>query len=145
MTKYEPLTRHLASRGGARIVMTFADMEAVLGFKLPKSARDYRPWWANSAHGHVQSRGWLDAGYQSEQVDLASERLVFAKLNATLPADNNVPHTVTGPKGRHPLIGCMVGMITIAPGVDLTDPMYTDKEMEEFLNHKIALLEGRDA
>lgn len=118
MAKYQPLTKHLAARGDARIVMSFAEMERLLGFNLPKSAREYRPWWANSAHGHVQSRAWLDAGYQSEEVDLAAERLVFAKLNAVGPTPKS--------RGRHPLIGSMRGTIVIMPGTDLTEPTAPD-------------------
>lgn len=127
MTKYQPLTTHLAARGEPRIAMSFSEMERVLGFSLPRSAREYRPWWANSAHGHVQSRAWLDAGYQSEDVDLAAERLVFARLNAVEPAPR--------PKGRHPLIGCMKGTIVILPGTDLTEPTapdWPDMTVEKF-------------
>lgn len=111
MTKYAPLTRHLAARKETRVQMSFAEIEALLGFPLPQSARTHRPWWANSGHGHVQARGWLAAGYQSQDVDLAAECLVFARLNAVAP-----------PPQRHPFFGSMAGTITVMPGVDLTEP-----------------------
>lgn len=135
MSRYQALTRHLSARKEGRVPMTFAEIEAILGAPLPGSARAHRPWWANSGHGHVQARGWLDAGYQSEQVDLAAERLVFARLNAVeIPA--------TPPRGDHPLFGCMAGTITIPPGLDLTEPLYTDQEMDGFLDRKAALIRG---
>lgn len=129
MKKYQPLTEHLASRREPRVAMTFADMERVLGFKLPMSARQYRPWWANSAHGHVQSRGWLDAGYQSAEVDLAAGRLVFARLNAVAQSASGERDT-NAPSPRHPLIGSMRGTITIAADVDLTEPTAPDWETQ---------------
>lgn len=135
MSRYQALTRHLSSRKEMRVPMTFAEIEAIIGAPLPGSARAHRPWWANSSHGHVQSRGWMDAGYQSEQVDLAAERLVFARLNAVEPVS-------TAPHGDHPLIGCMAGTMTIPPGLDLTDPTYTDAEMGALLDRKAALIRG---
>jgi hypothetical protein len=135
--KYSALTRHLADLDAARVSMTFAEIEAILGEPLPGSARSHRPWWANSGRGHVQARGWLDAGYQSEQVDLAAERLVFVRLNAV----EAVPLPPAG-TGDHPLFGCMAGTITLAEGVDLTDPMFTDADMAASLDRKSALLGG---
>jgi hypothetical protein len=154
MTKYAPLTRHLAGRHESRIRMGFAEIERLLGFALPRSARAYRPWWANSGHGHVQSRAWLEAGYESSDVDLAGERLEFVKLD-TAPvtglAERNLPvwdgasaspAKKPAPSGRHPLIGCMAGMVTIPPDADLTKPMYSDEEVDEWLDRKMALIRG---
>ena len=124
MTKYHPLTQHLAARNEARVEMKFSDIERLLGFPLPRSARIHRPWWANTDHGHVQSRAWLDAGFESRDVDLEAERLEFVRLNAVAP------------RKHHPLWGALAGMITIAPGVDLTDPMFTDAEMDEWIDEK---------
>ncbi len=119
MTKYEPLTRHLASRREVRIPMRFDEIEKLLGFPLPRSARLYRPWWANSGHGHVQAKGWLDAGYESQDVDIDSERLEFVRLNRL-----DAPPTATAPKptGDHPLWGLFAGQVWIQPGYDLTEP-----------------------
>ena len=58
----------------------------------------------------------------------------FAVPEASLP----VPER----RGRHPLIGCMAGTITIMPGVDLTEPMFTDAEMDAFVEAKAKLING---
>ncbi len=138
MSKYAALTRHLSSRTEARVPMSFSDLESVLGFPLPASARAHRPWWANSGHGHVQAHGWLDAGFQSEQVDLEAEKLVFIRLNTTeAPPGNDAK-----PKGDHPLLGCMADVVTIPEGVDLTEPMFPDDEMGTFMDAKAAMLRG---
>lgn len=80
MSKFSALSRHLSVRKEQRVQMGFAEVEAILGFDLPASARSHRPWWANTEHGHVQSRGWMEAGFRTEQVELDSERLVFVRV-----------------------------------------------------------------
>ena len=67
MAKYDPLGAHLRRQRGASLVMSFAEIERVLGAMLPNSAR--RPeWWANEADPntrHVQCRAWLGAGWRT--------------------------------------------------------------------------------
>jgi hypothetical protein len=51
--------------------------------KLPKSARLYRPWWANDTTGsHTHALSWDLAGWQTSQVDLVAETLVFVRASA---------------------------------------------------------------
>lgn len=128
MSKYDPLTHHLASRNQARIQMGFDELERLLGFDLPPSARKHRAWWSNNPSNSVMTKAWLAAGYQSEQVDLEAEKLTFARLNA-VPAPE--PQT----SGRHALIGCMQGTITFPAGADLSEPTaqdWTDQLLEKF-------------
>ena len=132
MSKYEALTKFLAARKEARVQMDFADIEAVLGFPLPKSARHYRPWWANSGHGHVQARAWLEAGFESSEVDLEAERLVFERQEHTEP---DRPH------GDHPIFGCMAGTMVLPGNLDLTEPLFKDDEVEAWADRKVALLQ----
>lgn len=117
MTKYAPLTHHLRATNADRLPMTFAELEALLGFALPPSARKHRAWWANNPATHVNAAAWHQAGYQSQAVDLAAERLAFVKLNE-----------VEAPRkpGRHPIFAAMKGMLWIEPGYDLTQPADPD-------------------
>jgi hypothetical protein len=67
MAKYDPLGKHLRRKGGADVVMTFEDVERVIGAMLPKSA-SLSAWWANERSPetrHVQCRAWFDAGYEA--------------------------------------------------------------------------------
>ena len=94
MGKYEPLATHLASASASEWSATFAQVEQVLGFPLPPSARKHREWWSNQAGaGHSQARGWQDAGWQVWKVDLQGERVIFRRRafesvgNVTGPRD----------------------------------------------------------
>ncbi len=85
MSKYDPLGRYMVRRGGREIRMTFSEIEKILGFALPPSARKHRPWWSNNAGSSVMTQVWLDAGYASEQVDMAGEQVVFRATRPPTP------------------------------------------------------------
>lgn len=79
--KYAPLYRHLTRLPGHEWRTTFAEIEKILGFKLPDSARIHRPWWANQGEqgGHSHALAWETAGWKTSQVKMADERLVFVR------------------------------------------------------------------
>jgi hypothetical protein len=62
-SKYEPLNRYLLGHPRGEFVLTFRQVEEVLGFALPKSAE--RPqWWSNvTGKDHPHSQAWQSAGY----------------------------------------------------------------------------------
>jgi len=102
--------------------MTFDQIERVIGEKLPRSAHRYRAWWSNNPDNSVMTKAWLDAGFRSEQVDMEQRKLVFRRLEQEPTAKGGTPSAeARGPEG-HPLFGWMKGTLTIAPGVDLTQP-----------------------
>ncbi|GAA1644532.1 hypothetical protein ACFQY4_11420 [Catellatospora bangladeshensis] len=78
MSKYEPLRWFLAGRpeDTREVRMSFAEIEGLVG-SLPRSAREYRPWWANSAL--VQAQSWLAAGWSIDSVNLTAENVVFVR------------------------------------------------------------------
>ena len=119
--------------------MTFADIERVTGIKLPPKAQLHRAWWSNSPSNNVMTKVWLDAGFRSEQVDMASKKLIFKRVRPPNshhggPAASSPPggldesqrgfkHEATTPMPRrHPLIGALKGWLIIEPGYDLTQP-----------------------
>lgn len=80
MGKYDPLHRHLTASSEARLRMTFADIERVLGNTLPASARKHPAWWANErATTHSHNRSWLDAGYETARLDLYGQTIEFVR------------------------------------------------------------------
>ncbi len=117
MAKYEALGTYLKRQPSDRVPMTFAEIEKIIGAKLPRSALEHRPWWGNSAANHVNAKAWLDAGFESEQVDMARHKLVFRRVRK--------PKTVARPgddEPFHPAYGYMKGLVRIMPGTDLTQP-----------------------
>lgn len=114
MGKYDPLKSFLISQDVARIPVSFADLEQVLGVKLPESKR-YPAWWSNNPSNNPMTKVWLAAGYVTEQVDTAAERLVFRRAEPE-------PKPAEVRKGGFPGFGAMAGTARIAKGVDLTDP-----------------------
>lgn len=59
--------------------MTFREIEDLLAFDLPPSARRHRVWWSNNPGTNVAVRAWRDAGRKTARVDMASERVVFVR------------------------------------------------------------------
>ena len=82
--KYAPLYDHLEKLRGAEWPATFNEIEKILGFSLPDSARIHRPWWANQGErgGHSHALAWEMAGWKTNRVDMTGERLVFVKMQS---------------------------------------------------------------
>ena len=126
MSKYEPLRNYLERRSTELVPMTFAQIESVLGFKLPRS-QAYPAWWSNNPTNNVMTNEWLAAGYKTEQVDIEGRRLVFRRTAPTkLKAKEARSLEKEKHPRRHPLFGWLKGTVTIAPGVDLTEPADPD-------------------
>lgn len=139
MSKYDALGAHLRGQGADVVPMTFAQIERVVGAKLPKSQKQ-QAWWSNSTSNNVMTQVWLDAGYRSEQVDVAGRKLVFRRTANTTSGMQEVPSvfkpapTFAPPAknvDRHPAIGAMKGMFTIEPGYDLTQSVFSQEELDE--------------
>ena len=78
-TKYHPLYDHLRQSGQAELTLTFPAIEALLGQRLPATARSQRAWWSNRDQGSVQAAAWMDAGYHVAALDLAAGQVTFRK------------------------------------------------------------------
>ena len=94
MSRYQPLADFLASKKTDEWNATFSDIEARLGFSLPKSAYTYPAWWANQVgSGHSQTRGWRSVGWRTTALDLERRRVRFER-------DKRVGANAV-PNGRH--------------------------------------------
>jgi hypothetical protein len=126
MTKYEALGRFLREQRPAQVPMTFAEIEHITGTKLPPSAHKHRPWWSNNAKNSAMTKVWLEAGFQTEQVDMAGRKLVFRRIgNEERP--QRTPPSTPAPQNplrtkHHPLRGALKGLLRVMPGTDLTQP-----------------------
>lgn len=79
-SRYTPLALHLQGQPGDVVGLTFAQIEYIIGGKLPAHARKHASWWANDSVGHVQSKQWLGAGWRMTRLSLRSERVTFTRV-----------------------------------------------------------------
>ncbi len=79
--KYQRLYSHLLAHQVQEWRTSFSEIESIIGFELPASARIHRPWWANQrgASGHTQALAWNIAGWETAEVDMDSETLTFRR------------------------------------------------------------------
>ena len=78
--KYAPLLQFLQRQTAEQIILTYAEVESILGFKLPKSAYTYTMWWNSKGHPHCQA--WLQAGYDVADVGetLRTQIITFDRI-----------------------------------------------------------------
>jgi len=143
MLTYEPLEKYLFRQTGASVTMTFAEVERVIGCKLPPSAHKRNEWWSNNATNHSQAKAWLGAGFETTNLDRKAKRVVFRRIAhpharqgmQEEPRMFKPEKTFTPPSvkvTRHPVLGAMKGTFTIEPGYDLSRPAFDPEEIEEW-------------
>ena len=83
--KYRSLYTHLCSLTVQEWRTSFGEIESIVGFELPPSARLHRPWWANqsSGNGHSQALAWSVAGWETSDVDMDAETLLLRRREHT--------------------------------------------------------------
>ena len=74
--KYRPLAEHLYEKWEKRITLSYGEIEAILGFKLPPTAYKIpRSYWANTLT-HTYATSWLSVGYKAK-VDVDTFTVTF--------------------------------------------------------------------
>lgn len=76
--KFTKLKQYLENCGKTELILTFADIEAIIGCTLCKSAYNYSAYW-NPSPTHTMPNTILSAGYKIVSVDLISKELVMQK------------------------------------------------------------------
>ncbi len=130
MSKYTPLREHLDAQPHDHIPMSFTEIEQLLGFSLPAS-KQYPAWWSNNPSNNPMTREWLDAGFETENVNTPAGQLVFRRVERPLSGSKGGgTSSGSGDNGHKPerksVFGCMKGTLTIAPGYDITQPADPD-------------------
>ena len=136
MGKYEPLGQFLRTQRTREVPLTFREIEKITGVKLPPKAQHHRAWWSNNASNNVMTKVWLEAGFESAQVDIEGRKLVFRRvgngMNEPPPQPPLRPYATK--EGHHPLRGALKDITRLVPGVDLTEP--ADPEWADLLDKK---------
>ncbi len=78
-SKYQPLLEFLRGSNQREVILSFAEIEALMNNLLPDSAKSKRAWWSNRSKGALQASAWMEAGYRVEDVDLDRQRVTFRK------------------------------------------------------------------
>ncbi|MFX0168271.1 MAG: hypothetical protein ACFE89_02840 [Candidatus Hodarchaeota archaeon] len=101
-SKYCTLGEYLLQQED-QITLSFSEIEEILGFPLPKSARKFRTWWANdNKHSHAVN-GWLTYGWRVNDIDLKEQYIRFRKT-AKLRLHKSVTTSKSPPEGPTPKI-----------------------------------------
>ena len=77
--EYQLLFKYLHERYANRVVLTFAEIEDLLGFALPGPARQDREWWGgagSTALRSAQSNSWIMAS-RTAVVNMPAQSVVF--------------------------------------------------------------------
>jgi hypothetical protein len=77
--KYQPLARWLGAQRETTVTLTFSEVEAILGTRLPASAWIRPSWWQYqyTAHPHIQ--GWRSVGWEVVHVDRPRREVTFVR------------------------------------------------------------------
>lgn len=79
--KYEPLKGYLKFRAAFTdsVKLSFAQIDGIIGDNLPMEAYRSESWWANSPDT-VHARSWLDAEWETSEVNLKEGYVIFRKV-----------------------------------------------------------------
>jgi hypothetical protein len=81
--QYALLYEYLAHRHADTVVLTFAEVEDLLGFPLPDQARSHREWWTDAARSMVpapHSDAWILA-HRTAVPNLMAQTVVFDRAS----------------------------------------------------------------
>lgn len=81
--KYAPLMGYLKFRAAFTdsVKLSFAQIDGIIGDNLPLEAYRSAKWWANSPDS-VHARAWLDAGWETSEVNLKEAYVIFRKVKS---------------------------------------------------------------
>lgn len=85
MSRYAALTAKLLSTNEPRVVLTFDELDAIVG-GMPDSAKKWHAWWANKVSSQPHAKSWLDAGRHASP-DFKQRLAVFTASSAVEPEE----------------------------------------------------------
>jgi hypothetical protein len=79
MSRYEALTERLRTSSDDVVVLTFEELDELVG-GLPPSARKHAPWWGNAKKPTGQSRFWMQAN-RLARPDMSNFLVAFRRMD----------------------------------------------------------------
>lgn len=105
MSKYEPLRQFLDCTQApvGEKILSFSEIERILGFKLPKSAHEHRPWWSNpsSSIDHPHAQSWFAAGWLVDTVNQKDKWVRFRRIQSRV-VEKKTPLVEKSPTSSDP-------------------------------------------
>ncbi len=76
--KYRGLAEYLLSSNKIRVTLSYSQIEEILGFVLPDTARKFKQsYWANT-QTHSYASSWMAVGYKA-RVNVENDTVTFVK------------------------------------------------------------------
>jgi hypothetical protein len=81
VSKYDGLSNYLRFRGAftSTVKLAFARIDGIIGENLPMAAYKNEEWWTNLPSA-PHARGWLDCGWEVQEVSLKEGYVSFKKV-----------------------------------------------------------------
>lgn len=76
--KYIGLVKYLKFKSTSNVMLSFTEIEKLIGDTLPASAYKHRAFWSNT-RTHSVAFGWLDADYRTSTVNFTNKTVAFIK------------------------------------------------------------------
>lgn len=116
------LTRTLQESDAAQVVMTFEQIERVIGGTLPASARRHAAFWSNSSS---YAKAWRAAGYELTRRGLLPEQVRFVRVRPSVRVVTTAPQSPSQTDVL--LVGCVKSKRDVpSPAKDLyVSPLFT--------------------
>jgi hypothetical protein len=95
--KYAALAAYLEKQKTDLIALSFAQIEEIIGFALPDSAREHGVWWTNSPSPGRHNQAWLGAGWETTNRNLKAQTISFQRTGVQTGA---APRVATVAKPR---------------------------------------------
>ena len=80
---YQPLQKYLQNRFADNVVLTFAEIEDLIGFALPDQARKHLEWWTEPATDFGQPNhadSWISAS-RTARPNLSARTVAFERAS----------------------------------------------------------------
>jgi hypothetical protein len=102
LSKYGKLGKFLLGLPGRSWTAEFGELEQILGFAMPPSARKHQAWWANDRLGHSHAASWLDAGWRTSAIGLKTGSVTFVKAGESAKTARTISRPGVRPQAKSP-------------------------------------------
>lgn len=76
--RYRGLAEYLLSANENKITLSYSQIEKILGFPLPETARKFKQSFWSNTETHSYASSWMAVGYKA-RVDVENDNVTFIK------------------------------------------------------------------